>query len=77
LVFVDVSQLDAGFHQVRLVVQRSLQAIDGDVVSADLNGKGSQPMPRFGMLWSRLENLPVGLLGLLQPAASMMLGRDL
>ena len=55
---------------------RPSNVLDGDLVPAHLVGNHAEKMDRIGMIRIDRENLPVDLLGRLQPAGLMVLDRN-
>ena len=55
---------------------RPRDVLDGDLVLARLVSDHAEKMPRIGMIRLDRENLPVDLLGGMQPAGLMVLDRD-
>ena len=55
---------------------RALDVLDGHLVLAHLGGHHTKQMDRIGMIRLHSEDLPIDLLGDLQPAASMVLDRN-
>ena len=55
---------------------RPSNVLDGNLVLARLVSNHAEKMPRIGMIRLDRENLPVNLLGGLQPAGLMMLDRN-
>ena len=55
---------------------RPSNVFDGDLVLADLGRNHAEKMERVGLIRLDGENLPVDLLGGLQPAALMVLDRN-
>ena len=65
-----------GLGIVRLQLQRPAVAGDRFVQLARLVGDHAQKMDRIGMIGFDLQNLPIDLLGSLQPTGLMVLDRD-
>ena len=55
---------------------RPSNMLDGKIVIAGLGGDHAEKMQRVGMTRLRLENLPIDLLGGLQPTGLMVLDRN-
>jgi hypothetical protein len=55
---------------------RPSNVLDGNLMLADLAGEHSKHMQCIGMIWLDGENLPVDLLGGLQPTGLMVLDRN-
>ena len=55
---------------------RPSNVLDGDLVLAHLVGNHAEKMERIGMIRLDRENLPVDLLGSLQPTGLMVLDRN-
>ncbi len=55
---------------------RPLDALDGGLVLARLRSNHAEKMERIGMIRLDRENLPIDLLGSLQPTALMVLDRN-
>ncbi len=59
-----------------LQLDRPANVLDGDLVLAHLVSNYAEKMPRIGMIRFSLQNLPVELLGSLQPTGLMVLYRN-
>jgi hypothetical protein len=62
--------------RVRFQPDRPSNVLDGDLAVANLLSNHAEKMPRIGLIWLDREDLPVDLLGSVQPTGLMVPDRN-